>query len=96
MQVLLPEEGPADPYWVEVRTEGGRCGFVPRECLWRPSAREIAGGSGGSAAAAEVEGELRQIYGRYAPEMLPKVSSVLAKFAGREHELLQKVQAKYC
>lgn len=92
--MLLPEEGPADPYWVEVRTESGRCGFVPRECL--RSAREIGGGSGGSAAPAEVEGDLRRIYARLAPEMLPKVSSVLAKFAGREHELLQKVQAKYC
>ena len=41
--------------------------------------------------------ELRAIYSEYCPEKTPAdVDVILAKFSGREVELLAKVKAKYC
>ena len=41
--------------------------------------------------------ELRQIYAEHVPEKDgAEVGKIIAKFAGREKELLGKVKAKYC
>ena len=53
--------------------------------------------SDGDPAAAAVLAELCEIYAEHVPEKTPsEVGAILAKFAGREQELLRKVKAKYC
>jgi hypothetical protein len=41
------------------------------------------------------EEEIRQLYLRYNPEMLPKVDGILVKYRGRERELIQQLRQKY-
>jgi hypothetical protein len=46
---------------------------------------------------AAVLAQLIEIYAEHVPDKTPtEVGEILAKFAGREHELLRKVKAKYC
>ena len=42
-----------------------------------------------------ISDQLHRIYQQHCPDKLGNVSALLAKFAGREAELLAKVQRKY-
>jgi hypothetical protein len=56
----------------------------------------VAGRTAGKAEGSDIEQQLRRMYGKYAPEKSRRdVDTILARFVGREKELLVKVKAKY-